>query len=284
VATIESIMVGARQYLRDFPRFFAGTTATDGAQQTIKLPYPNIDPQGFRIWAVAPGGIQYDGLMTDLGVVADAEHFVYTLIVRDGLSRITDHPTNGFAESTYINFEGFYYEWLAEEDLRFFAEIMFAEHADDRFDLDMHEVSDVEEDVLCLGTAVEACWSLLAEMSRDVDISTPEAIGLPLTQRFRQLEGLTMSLQAKYKTKASLLGVGLDRIKIGQLRRQSRSTNRMVPLYQNREWDDARRPKRLFPRIDQEAPSTPPPGFTPAKVVTGFFEQEGVWVPVQEDR
>ena len=282
MSTIESIMFGARQYMRDFPHYFSGTTALGGTPKTIKLPHPNVNPANFDIWAVGPEGVRYDGRSQDVGAVADATHFVYSLIVRDGMVRVTEPPTVGFEGALYMNFDGFYHEWITEEDMRFFAEAVFAEHADERFGLDIHEVSDAEEDALQLGTAVEACWSLLAEMARDVDISTPEAIGLPLTQRYRQLSDLTMSLTAKYKTKASLLGVGLDRVKVGQLRRQSRSTNRLVPLYQPREWDDAGRVKRVFPRIDQEAPSTPPPGFTPAAIVTGFFEEEGVWIPIQK--
>lgn len=282
VATIESIMQGARKYLRDFPRYFAGTTALEEVPQTIQLPHPNIHPYNFDVWAVGPDDVRYDGVFVDSEQVADATHFTFSLIVRDGMLRVMEEPTGGFTGALYMNFEGFYHEWVTEEDMRFFAEVVFAEHGDERYGLDIHEVSDTEEDVLSLGTAVEACWSLLAEMSRDIDVSTPEGIGLPLSQRYRQLDDLTMRLQQKYQTKSSLLGVGLDRIKIGQLRRQSRSTYRLVPLYQPREWDDAGRPKRVFPRIDQEAQSTPQSGFTPAAIVTGFFEEEGVWIPIQD--
>ena len=67
-----------------------------------------------------------------------------------------------------------------------------------------------------------------------------------------------------------MLGVGLDRIEVMTLRRVSRQTNRFVPLYDSREWDDNSRPRRRFPPIDQQAPSTPPSDFVPARVVTGF--------------
>jgi len=35
-----------------------------------------------------------------------------------------------------------------------------------------------------------------------------------------------------------------------QLRRISRTTNRLVPIFQSREYDDTSRPERLLPPID----------------------------------
>jgi hypothetical protein len=272
VATIESVVTGARTYLRDFPRYFTATVAVPGTPRLIKLPHPNIVPQELHVEAIGPVDVR-PGIITDPSATPATTQFVYTVDVREGVLKIVAPPADGWGDASNFNIEGYYFPWVAPGDMKFYAEVVIAEHGDDRPDFALHTVGDAEEDLLSLGAAIEACWSLLFQYSRDIDVSTPEAIGLPLTQRFRQVEDLLGMLTDKYKTKANLLGVGLERIKVGQLRRQSYTTNRYVPIYKPREWDDASFPVRLFPPIDQTDPSTPPAGFTPARAITGYYEE-----------
>jgi hypothetical protein len=272
VATIESVMAGARKYMRDFPRYFTASVGVVGVPRLLKLPHPNVAPQELYVEAIGPT-TQHLGRLAMANSTSAEGVFTYTLDVREGLIKILAAPTNGWGDATNFNMDGYYFPWVSPGDMQFYAEVLITEHGTQRPDFDLDEVSDAEEDLMQLGTAIEACWALLFQYSRDIDVSTPEAIGLPLTQRFRQLEDLLMHLSEKYKTKANMLGVGLERVTVGMLRRTSYTTNRLVPVYQPREWDDGSPPKRLFPPIDQNAPSTPPPGFQPAAVVTGYYEE-----------
>lgn len=218
-----------------------------------------------------------------IGLTPTATDFVYTIDVREGIVKIMTPPSDGWGDAKNFNVEGYYFPWVAPGDMKYYAEVIIAEHGDDRPDFTLTTVPDAEEDLLSLGAAIEACWSLLFQYSRDIDVSTPESIGLPLTQRFRQLEDMLRMLTEKYKTKANLLGVGLERIKVGQLRRQSYTTSRYVPIYKMREWDDAAPPLRLFPPIDQTDPSTPPEGFKPARAITGYYEEIPAYTDVSDE-
>lgn len=265
-------MSGARTYLRDFPQYFTASVPKQGTPRVFQLPHKNVAPQELFVEGIGPVDTRLGVLQTG-GATAANDEFLYTLDVREGLVKILVAPVDGWGDIQFFNIGGYYFEWVAPADLRFATEVVVAEHADDDPEFRLDTIGDAHADVICLGASIEVLWSLMFQFSRDIDISTPEAIGLPLTQRFRQVEDLLARLTDKYKTKALMLGVGLERIRVSQLRRQSYTTNRYVPVYKMREWDDASFPVRLFPEIDQNDPSTPPEGFTPAKAITGYYEE-----------
>jgi hypothetical protein len=265
MASLESVMSDARTYLRDFPQFFTSSASRSDGSRTFKLPHENVAQHGLVVWGTN-GTVSVEGIPDGSGA-ASTTRFTYQLDSRNGLLRVVAPPTNGFTPGTYINVEGYFYEWIADQDLRL--------HGRDNYDLT--KVSDAEMDAVALGTAVEALWALLTEAAREVDLSSVEAVNIPASQRYRQLEDLLFSpngLMAKYKEKSHMLGIGLDRIEVMQLRRVSRTTGRLVPIYEAREWDDAAYPERIFPAIDRQGPTTPPEGFVPARYTTGFYEEQ----------
>lgn len=275
MATIESIMSGARTYMRDFPQYFTANVQKQGTPRVFQLPHKNVSPQELFVEAAGPTDTLTGIFKAGPNVLPTASTFTYTLDVREGLLKIVEAPTGdpAWGDVQYFNIDGYYHEWVATGDLRFAAEVVVAEHGTGDPDFTINDLPDAHADLVCLGTAIECCWALLFQFSRDIDVSTPEAIGLPLTQRFRQVEDLLSQILDKYKTKANMLGVGIEKITVGQLRRQSYTTNRYVPVYKPREWDDASFPVRIFPPIDQTDPSTPPEEFTPAKAITGYYEE-----------
>ena len=90
---------------------------------------------------------------------------------------------------------------------------------------------------------------LATELSLDIDVSTPEGIFIPARQRFTQVMQMIQYWEGEYKGKAAMLNIGLDRLEIFRLRRVAYMTNRYVPVYREREFDDPRWPERLFPDI-----------------------------------
>ena len=274
MATIESIMSGARTYMRDFPKYFTASVPRNGTPRVFHLPHLNVSPQEMFVEGVGATSTLTGVLKNSASVEPTELSFTYTLDVREGLLKIVDPPTTqGWGDVQYFNIDGYYHEWVATGDLRFAAEVVIAEHGDSDPNFTVNDLGDAHADLVSLGTAIEVCWALLFQYSRDIDVNTPEAIGLPLTQRYGQVERLLSSVLEKYKTKSNMLGVGLEKITVGQLRRQSRSINRLVPIYLPREWDDASFPVRLFPPITQTDPSTPPEEFTPARAITGYYEE-----------
>lgn len=125
----------------------------------------------------------------------------------------------------------------------------------------------IEQYPLTLLTAMMVIWTLLMDASTDIDVNTAEGTFVPRTQRFRQLQVMYGMLEARYKDICAQLNIGLYRAEVFKLRRISRLTNRLVPVFKDREYDDPTLPVRLLPAIDDTdadgsgLPSPAWPGF-----------------------
>lgn len=277
--TLEAIMSGARTWMRDYPRFFSAAVSRQSLTQTLKLPHGNVLPFELSVTATNDTDTAVGSLHAP-GFIASASTFSYLLDEREGLLRIQTDRVGGMV-GWNVSIEGYYYEWVSDFDLRFHANNIVAEHAYNR-DFSFDYITDAEEDAMALGAAVSALTAILAEMARDVDYTTPEAVSLPLSQRFRQMTQLLYGpggLKEKYHEKAAMLGVGMDKVEVGTLRRVSRTTGRLVPEYEALEYDDARHPIRVFPRRSIQGPHYPPSDFVAATNVT--YDMNGNVVAVE---
>lgn len=109
----------------------------------------------------------------------------------------------------------------------------------------------VEEPMVVWLATIEALWALATSTSMDINITTPEGMMIPRGQRFQQILMLIQMLEARYKDLAQALNVGVHRIQMFDLRRVSRTTNRLVPIYLPKEYDDITYPPtRVLPPID----------------------------------
>lgn len=118
----------------------------------------------------------------------------------------------------------------------------------------LENLPQVEEPLVAYLAAINCLWTLATDAATDIDISTAEGTFVPRTQRYRQLMqhigDATTGLQGRYNQLAQQLGVGLGRIEMFTARRVSRTTNRLVPVFVEREYDDTSKPRRLLPPID----------------------------------
>jgi hypothetical protein len=263
--SIESLMLDSRSWIRDFPVFFtASSPAVTTNNRTINLSHPNVLRAGLHVWAT-------DGSATVEGAPDTIEAqtgFTYLLDERNGMMRIGQAPSGGFPANMHINVEGYYVNWVADQDLKFHITNVIAEFAYGQAAWTLDDISDVEADLIALQAASEVLFSLLVQYSRDIDVTTPQAMHIPATQRFHQVHQMLYGpggLAAKVKEKQDMLGVGLGRAEVGTLRRVSRTTNRLVPVYVVREYDDISRPRRLFTEPDAMGQFNPPTGFTPGR-------------------
>jgi len=139
--------------------------------------------------------------------------------------------------------------WLLEADLAFYADMAI--------NLNTHNLcsplanmAPAVADVIGIHTLVQALWGLLSEYSRDIDVITSESVHIQASQRYRMVSNLLDYWMGEYNRRAQALNIGLERLEVLTLRRISRTTNRLVPLYKPREVGDYGPIERLFPPID----------------------------------
>lgn len=107
-----------------------------------------------------------------------------------------------------------------------------------------------EEDILVTYLAViEALWALSTDASTDINIQTSDGTSIDRHQRYEQIQSQIGALTERYKTLCMQMGVGLYAIEVTNLRRVSRTTGRLVPLFREREYDDYSLPQRILPPI-----------------------------------
>jgi hypothetical protein len=101
---------------------------------------------------------------------------------------------------------------------------------------------------------------LATDAAFDIDISAPDGVTIPRTQRYRQLMEMVQTRHAQYRELCALLGVGLYRIEVFDLNRISKMTNRLIPRYVPQEVDDRSYPERVKlpePTLGNKPPAWP---------------------------
>jgi hypothetical protein len=235
MATMEDFTSGARTFLRDFPQFFEvdhGPLNT----LTIRLPHPLISASTMGVYIS-------DGTTT---TPTDA----WQLDERNGLLKLTDDTALG----KRILATGYHYTWFLDSDLDFFAHQVWGEmnYYDE---LRLIGLEDAQQEVIQLGTVVQALWSLLVELALDIDVSTPEGMFIPARQRYTQVLQMMQGYEAQFHDKAAMMNMGLNGLSQFRLRRVAYLTGRYVPVYKEREIDDHRPPQRIYPPIPEGGPA-----------------------------
>lgn len=236
-ATVSTITTIARNFLRDFPKFFQ--VSFDAVGRTYELGSPNIDADS--LWVAT----YVNNAPVTITSNTSASSY-YSLDARNGILRFNTTPS----ASASILVEGYYYEWVLPSDLEFYAGHSIEQHIYN-LDLPLESMSAIVIDTIGMHCVVESLWGLLTEYSRDIDITTSESVHIPASQRFRMVQSLLDYWTKAYERQAKSLNIGLERIEIMNLRRVSRSTNRFVPIYKSKELGEYGPIERLFPEISE---------------------------------
>lgn len=108
-----------------------------------------------------------------------------------------------------------------------------------------------EEALIVMLADIEAFWVLSSDAATDVNVDTAEGTQIDRAARYKQLMDHIQMLTGRYTSRCAQLGVGMYRIETLNARRVSRTNNRLVPIFREREYDDHRYPVRELPQIDR---------------------------------
>jgi len=98
-------------------------------------------------------------------------------------------------------------------------------------------IPQVEEYLVAILAVQELLWSRATAAAQEIDVTLADGITIPREQRYRQILQHIQALDGQYKEWSAALGVGFYRIQILNQRRVSYTTNRLVPIYQEVEYD-----------------------------------------------
>lgn len=117
----------------------------------------------------------------------------------------------------------------------------------DRVQMELQDLPKEEEILVSLLATIESLWALSTDAASDIDVTTSEGTSIPRGQRWRQLISQIDILQNKYDTLSLAMGVGLKAPEVMDVRRVSRTTGRLIPVFHEREYDENGPPIRKLP-------------------------------------
>lgn len=114
----------------------------------------------------------------------------------------------------------------------------------------METLPPVEELPLALLTTLNALWVLSTDAAGTTDVNTSDGTHVDRRGRYEQIINQIALVEERYTEMCASLNVGLNRIEMFDLRRVSRTTGRLVPLFKAQEYDDFSLPTRKIPAVD----------------------------------
>ena len=251
MASLLDLVSKVRTELNDQPRQFTKTFVCDGSQVDFPL---GVKPVDVNTLLVSVDGTV---LANPAGYTIEATHGVV-------------HTTSAPAANDVLSVVGNVFRYFSDAEIEYFVNTAVGQHLHNRSDgygraMTISMLPEVEVYPVTILSVVEALYALATDASFDIDIIAPDGVSIPRSERYRQLMGLVQQRQAQYKELCAALNIGLWRIEMGTLRRVSRTTNKLVPIYVAQEMDDARRPERVYIPTDVM-------GRTPASTTVGIYD------------
>lgn len=262
MAEVASLVQHIRLELGDNLESFRDSFRGTGTQNVYDLPARNVET--LRIFTVGAAGV------VDLIPNVD-----YTLDKVKGEIRLT---TPSVEDLQYV-VEGTANGIFTNAEIEHFLDMAAGQHLNnrtvqtryrdgrgfikyDRVQMEIEDLPHNEEILVTLLATIEALWALSTDAATDIDVTTSEGTSIPRGQRWRQITAQVDILTEKYETLSLAMGVGLHAPEVMNLRRVSRSTGRLVPVFQEREYDEHGPPIRKLPARgnrdeDPDGPASP---------------------------
>jgi len=257
VAALNDLINRVRLELGDMPAQFTTVLLADGGKDYYVKVKP-LEP-AYLVTTITSGAVSTATATTTavaIGVSGTTATYAQgtDFTVEEDLGII--HFLNKIpAAGASITVSGTHYRYFSNKDIITFINTAIAQHTYNRTDsygrqMNLALIPTVEEYPLALLAVTEALWALATDAAFDINITAPDGVVIPRSQRFSQLTSMIANRKAQYEELCKVLNIGLWRTEMGTLRRVSRTTNKLVPVYVPQEIDDARKPERVYLQND----------------------------------
>lgn len=235
---IPSLISRARLEMGDIGTPFTSAFQGDSLSTVITLPRHPVSAPSISAKTVN----NTSGISTPLNQNTD-----YTVDERNGMLTLTVPAPSG----STLNVSGTNYRYFTDPDWTTFINDAVIDHLHNRQDVqDITFLPAEEVYPVAILAVVMALYALLNDATFDIDIATPEGVSVPRHQRYEQIQGMLATRFDQYNKWCSAFNIGPWSIEMFNLRRVSKTTGRLVPIYTPQELVDSRWPMEQFPRID----------------------------------
>lgn len=230
MATIASLGDRLRTEIGDFGKSFVYQTIADGTTNRFLVPYSPLDGANL---VVTKNGF-------DISNSVEVEEATGYILL----------DTTPQADDTLV-IAGNYFRYFTTAEIQEFVSVAFQQHTANHTDaygrsVDLQNLPSIEEYPVTVYASTLSLYTLATDASFDIDITAPDGVMIPRSERYRQLMQMIDVRKNQYKELCSQLGIGLYKIDVFSLRRISKTTNRYVPIYGPMEVDDISMPTRIY--------------------------------------
>lgn len=230
MATLTNLASRLRDELGDFGKSFVYQATGDGSTVRFLVPYSPIDGE-------------------TLIVHVNGSDVSTTVTVEEETGYVTFDTAP--ASAAPIIFAGTYFRYFTNQEICQFVNDAFTQHTANHADsfgrpVSLASLPGVEEYPVVIYACTLAMYTLANDASFDIDITAPDGVMIPRSERYRQVMNMVQERKEQYKELCSQLGIGLYKIDVFQLRRIAKSTNRYIPIYLPQEVDDTSMPQRVL--------------------------------------
>ena len=230
MATLSSLADRLRFEIGDTGKSFVHQTTGDGTTNRFLVPYSPLNGTTLMVYV--------DN--TDVSNAVTVEELT-------GYVTFDAVPTAG----SIIVFSGTYYRYFVDNEICQFIDTAFGQHIANHADAygrgyTIRTLPGLEEYPVVVYASTLALYTLATDASFDIDITAPDGVVIPRSERYRQLMQMVQTRKEQYKELCSLLGIGMYKIDVFTLRRTSKTTNRYVPVYLPQEVEDRSMPQRAL--------------------------------------
>lgn len=230
MATLNSLADRLRFEIGDTGKSFVHQIIADGTTDRFLIPYSPVNGTTLMVYV--------DN--ADLSNSATVEELT-------GYVTLDAMPDPG----AVIVFSGTYYRYFIDSEICQFVDTAFGHHVANHGDAygrgyTLASLPGIEEYPVVVYASTLALYTLATDSSFDIDITAPDGVMIPRSERYRQLMQMIDVRKNQYKELCSQLGIGLYKIDVFTLRRVSKTTNHYVPVYLPQEVDSTGMPQRAL--------------------------------------
>lgn len=222
MATIDGMADRLRYEIGDIGRSFVYQFIADGTTNRFLIPYSPLDG-------------------ANLVVNQEGDDVSATVEVEEATGYIVFDTTPAPGDTIIV--AGNYYKYFTNVEICQYVNDAFEQHTAFHTDsygrtMSVSALPTLEEYPVVIYASTLAMYTLATDASFDIDITAPDGVMIPRSERYRQLMQMIDVRKNQYKELCSQLSIGLYKIDVFSLRRISKTTNEYVPIYEPQEIDN----------------------------------------------